>query len=772
MAIHPGDARLPRYKEGKVLPVFRKFSPSKSLGLHLTYRDVWNDAFQLYQRRESDCSTAGKNADCTGRREPPWSPGYKPNHHGKLEGVLHINPWLLEHGLYVYVEVEARYIYTKSELDGFDFNINEVLFSERKLLSPPGCMREGIKCLKEAPADIDSYSVETQMLYAKLGGPTAGDYEKEENITPFGVISGSAFNNRSKHTFVPPTDAIKTSGVPGHPYLTYNYPFYFDISSGPDSLYLKMRRPYRPDVPTRQGLYYEAVFGLGNREEDSDPDTPTTSEDEDVLVDPPMRHPGQPIRKVKKGISHEAKVRQRESDLFHADSSPWRPRQKRGPRDGISWLVRAFAIKSCTDTPKACDIVTLHIRKMTYLPYIISLHWHPPPAASTDYCLAIGPQSGRDAGVITVAAQLDRLIYRPGDQVEVSIKLQNHSVRLIEQITVSMHQCIRCRFWRNRIWRSQICQRRLTPDSLKTRLPLMPGSANNRYRITLNPWPTQARLNRLATGHFDGSVRPSGIPGGNEAWAFGVPRLEGKLYALETPIRHQLVPPCYTHRQVVCPSSMQSLIHQLMKPDETGNLSAGKCDNLDLDPISKCRCRRRSRGRSESKQPPLPSYSVQVNDEDRLSDEEMFDEAAAKANQLWPVCRDCSQPTSDRLACLQPVHISYEVMVQVGFLNETTPNALAWDALLLNNTSLGSGMTIDPVGEILGAEGPRVTLPCYLAWTEPQPENPVPVANYNVDQRQHFGSDIKNEHKMWEPSLGKGFYITKTHPVATCKTGM
>ncbi|VDN33271.1 unnamed protein product [Dibothriocephalus latus] len=76
-----------------------------------------------------------------------------------------------------------------------------------------------------------------------------------------------------------------------------------------------------------------------------------------------------------------------------------------------------------------------------------------------------------------------------------------------------------------------------------------------------------------------------------------------------------------------------------------------------------------------------------------------------------------------------------------------------------------------PKGHIEGPDGPRISLPLLYSVMEPVPEVPVPVANYNVDQRQDRPPKFPPKPKVWEPSDGKGLFVKNQEKAAPCPTG-
>ncbi|KAF5401904.1 Arrestin [Paragonimus heterotremus] len=781
MAINPSDSRLPRYREGNALPVYRKQSMSQAVSLYLTNRDVWSNLAEVHKRKEETGSEISELPECGAPPLPNAAPDYEPTHHGIIEGVVHVNPWLLDIGSYVFVEVDARYRYARSELDPFDCEVNEVVFRKRVQLNPPpNYTKDAARALKNPPKELSSYSRRTRQLYAKLGGPVSGQSMKDEALTSSGVLVGTAMNTRRNNTFIPQTMATKTSGYPDHPFVTYNFPFRFDINGAPDSLYLKNTpRPTsdnRSPPPSRMHLFYNAVFGFAHHESDTDPDSPSELEDSDTDDKPRIRHPGDPLPVRDKKPDTEKKKRQWEKDLFHPDCYPWRPRQKRAPRNGISWAITAYAVRTSSAAPSSDHIARLRIRKLSYVPRLISIEHLDPPKSHTDYCLAVGPRAGFDAGAITLLAKLDRILYAPGEPIQCSIKFHNSSVRLIHRLIVEVHQCIRVKACVSRVWRSLICRRCLNDTSLQTGMPVLPGTENSCVRVTLNPWPTIESIRE----HFKcprGPIRPSGIDKMEEAWALRLPKIPGQEFALQQPGRHEVVPPHHVQRRSLAMSSFSGVLEYLLSFNEPIGvlkpLGEAKPPN-DIwqgNPHIMCRCVHRKREPGESRRidhmPPKEPYQVPITSKDVYPEDSEVSEIRAKRNALQPYCRKCM---SELLLSQYPIHVSYEVVVLAELLPQHQHNPLRAESAI-RNCGLSSGLLIDPSGDIIGPDGPRITLPCFLAYKEPFPEERVPLANYHIDQRQDCKDHVVVPPKIHEPSLGKGFFTSNTYPIAPCNTG-
>ncbi|CAL8105359.1 unnamed protein product [Calicophoron daubneyi] len=778
MAINPGDSRLPRYREGNAKAVFRKQSPSQAVCLYLTNRDVWSNLMEVYERKRDTGDELAELPECGAPPLPPRSADYEPTQHGVIEGVVHLNPWLVGLSSYLFVEVAAHYRYARSELDPFDCEVNEVVFSRRRQLNPPRDYdRLGAELLRNPPKELKSYSERTRNLYNKLGGPVSGQANLDERLCASGVMVGMANYSRKNRTFVPLTEATKYSGYPDHPNVTYNFPFRFDINGTPDSIYLKnCPRPTRDGSsppPDRMRLFYDAVFGFANHESDTDPDSPSELEDSDDEDKFRIRQPGEPIRVKKKHPSKEQKKRQWEKDLFHPDAYPWRPRPKKAPRNGISWTVRAYITTSPSALPINEHTARLRIRKLSYLPRPVSIEHMNPPQSHSDYCLAVGPRTGLDAGVITLLAKLDKVVYAPGEPVQCDIKFHNSSVRLIHRLTIEAHQCLRVKSCPNRVWRSMICRRVLTDNSLITGMPVLPGTENVCIRVTLNPWPTVESI-KAAMKTLQGPIKPSGLEKMEEAWAIRLPKIPGQEYALTAPGRHEPVPPQHIQRRAVACSTFCGVLDNLLSIGDQltvlkplGELCKPK--NIWLgNPHAQCRCHHRKREPGEPKRtdtmPPKEPYQEPINCYDVHPEDDEVSEARAKRNLLAPYCQKCM---GTLIPSRYPLHISYEVVVQAELLPQHCKNPISCESAI-RQAGLGSGLLIDPNGDIIGPDGPRVTMPCLLAYKAPFPEERVPIANYHIDQRQDCKDHIIVEPKIHEPSLGKGFFTSKTYPIAPC----
>ncbi|CAH8871199.1 unnamed protein product [Trichobilharzia szidati] len=523
-------------------------------------------------------------------------------------------------------------------------------------------------------------------------------------------------------------------------------------------------------------LFYQAVFGFAYHESDTDPDSPSDLSDSEEDCKPKIRHPGESIKKRKTKPSKIKKKRQWEKDLFHPDAYPWKPRPKRAPRDGISWTVRVYFTDSPSGIPKSENIASLRFRKLSYMPRIISIEHMDPPSSKTDYCLAIGPRAGRDAGVITLLAKIDRAIYCYGEPVQCDIKLHNSSIRLIHSIVAEIHQCVRSKACVNRILRTVICSRSITDLSLVGGMPVLPGSENSHIRLTLNPWPTYESVQKLMKKP-EGPIRPSGLADPSKAWAFRLPKTPGHEYALEAPGRHERVPPQYMQRRTLAQSTFSGLYDYLLSKGDNvtilkplGEEKEGRII-WEGNPHAHCRCTHHVKEPGEISRiyqiPPEEPYSAIINCKDVYPEDEEPNEARARRNLLQPLCRQCKLPIN---VVDYPVQVTYEVVIQAKLLPQHLKNPLSCESAI-REAGLGSGLLIDPYGDIIGPDGPRIVIPLFLGYKYPHPEERIPIANYHVDLRQDCADETMREPKIHEPSLGKGFFISKTYPIAPCNIG-
>ncbi len=774
MAIEPGDSRLPRYLEGNALPIWRKQSSSQATVLYLMHRDYWADAHFQYNRRIN--SQNDNPPLCTSLRPPKWKAGHRPEHNGFIEGVAHVNPWMLKWGSYVYVEVEARYRFHRSELDAFDFENDQTIFKSRIQLNPPRCFEEGPKCFSDPPKDLDSYSPELRQLYEKLGGACGSDPLKYEKLTAHGVVLGQELKNRMEHTFVPHTEATTKAGYPDLPYVTYNFPFRFDINRGPDSLMIKSNKPApngsHPVPKTRHELQVDAVYGFAADAEDSDPEAPSTSEsDEDF--NPRIRHPRQPVKK-RHGVRKIDLRMQSYRDRYHKDCYPWRPRQKTPPKAGIYWTVRLYATPTPTSHPDSKHLAELTIRKLTYLPMTISLHNRPPPLATSDYSLAVAHEENTDAGVITLNAKLDKMFYGPGEPVIVSIKIHNTSNRVVQQLTVDVNQCIRISSMYSRVWRNTICRREITAENSDAEMPILPGTEQLRLSCRMNPWPVEEQYEHLFYDKLH-KARPPKVPIEAEAFTLRMPLTPGIFYAVQQPGRYEEFPQTFILKRKPAFSTLPGVMDKMLENDVISIKKPqppGHKNPFDGDPYAHCRCFKGAVGEtggSRSKRmPQREPYQHPLYNRDVIDEEEDRNYQSALEQMLAPRCARCGGCyPSDQ----QPVYVSYEVVVSAKLRPQNTHDPLAQD-VLLNACKLGSGLLVTPSGHLSGKNGPRVSLPLLYTLMHPEPDMELPVANCNVDQRQDRPPKFPPQPKVWEPSNGKGFFLSKMPPKeAPCITG-
>ncbi|VDD74503.1 unnamed protein product [Mesocestoides corti] len=762
MAINPGDSRLPRYLEGIVQPIWRKQSRSQGLALYLLHRDYWSDFEQQYKRRKQN--PIQNPPECSNVRESDWKPGFRPEHNGIVEGIVHVNPWVVKCAS-VYAEVQARYRFDRSELDAYDFENDEIVYSAKVLLNPPPCGFDSPTCFATPPKDMHRYSAELRQLYQKLGGPCGSEPLKYENLSTSGVLHGKAFLNRMQHTFVPHTEATVPSGYPDHPYVTYNFPFRFDINNGPDSIMIKSNKPApmgnRPLPKTRRELYIDAVYGFPQSDTDSDPEAPSSSESESNFT-PPIRHPCDPI-KVRHGIRKIDLRKQSYRDKFHADSYPWHPRPKIPPKAGISWFVRVYAVPSQSSKERGRHLAELKIRKLTYLPMTIPIHHRPPPKISVDYSLAVGPRENTDAGVITLNAKLDKLVYGPGDPIIVNIKVHNTSNRVIQQITVEVSQCIRVNSLYSKAWRNTICRREITAENYHAQMPILPATEQLRLSCRLNPWPKEEQCRHLFKDELH-KRRPSRVPIEEEAFTLRMPTDPGILFAVQRPGRYEKFPQTFLLKRKPAFSTLRGMLEHFFEESRLSimNPLPPEIKNpFDGDPYGRCLCFKGPEEESASnrcaRMPPDEPYQYPLYIDNATSQEEETKYRKAVQQMLAPLCGRCK---GSRQTDEQPIYVNYEVVVTAVLRPQNTPDPLAHDRLL-EECKLGCGLLDPPKGRLEGVSGPRASLPVIFALMRPEPEEPVPVANFNVDERQNKHPTIPPKPKMWEPSDGKGFLLVK-----------
>ncbi|CDS39374.1 arrestin [Echinococcus multilocularis] len=769
MAIDPGDSRLPLYRDGTVKPVWRKLSPCKSVGLYLLHRDYWSGYQPQHERQHTQ--KLPQPSECSNKPGSAWNPEFRPEHNGIVEGIAHVNPWMLKYKSRVYAEVEARYSIHRTELDAFDFENDNVIFSTRVTLNPPLCDEDTTNCFATPPKDLHQYSAELRQLYEKLGGPCASKPLKFENLTSSGVLPGKAYGNRMEHTFIPPTEATKCTEHPDLPYVTYNFPFRFDINSGPDSIMLKSNKPSpigKHSVPkNRRELHLDAIYGFHEGDDESDLEEPSP---ETAVILPRIRHPRQPIENYR-GIKKIDLRMQSFKDCFHADSYPWRQRHKRRPKDGIYWSVRVYVINPNALSSEAKDLAELKIRKLTFLPLSASLHHRPPPQVLNNYCLAVVPGECSDAGVITLAAKLDKIFYAPGDPIHVNMKIYNISSRVIQQITVEVIQCIQIATISNKVWRSSICKREITAENSEAEMPILPKTENLRLRCRLNPWPVEAQYAHLFRDKLH-KLRPR-VPIEAEAFTLNMPTEPNLFYGAQQPARYEEVAQYFVGRHKPAFSTLQGIVEHILTSNSPISIRTPEPSvdekTFEKDPYDHHSCVRHKMENiaKQCSRPPMDQpHQYPIFKDYEIYGEEL-DYSTSVQRMLAPQCTPC-----DRTSVLrgQPVYVNYEVVVSAVLRPQNLPDPLAQDALL-DECQLGSGLLNPPKGEIVGTRGPRVALPAIFSVTTPQPEMPVPVANYNVDPRQDSLPKIQPKVQLWSPSDGRGFFLVREQrKVAPCTT--
>lgn len=519
MAINPGDSRLHLYLNGTIQPVWKKLSPSKCVGLYLLHRDYWSN----YEFKDSKLPLNPSELD------------FRPEHNGIIEGVAQFSPWLLQFRGTLYAEVCAHCRISPLDLNEFDSIKDEVVFSEREMLCP-----DFIHCdytyFKYPPGDLNEYSTKLRQLYDKMGGPCASKF-------------------------------IDSLECREKPCVTYNFPFRFDINSGPDSITIKSTK--RNSInghaapKTRQELYNDALYGFQEDEECSDYEFFSDSDDDISL--PRIRHPGEPIKTSKVLRKIDIK-RQLIKDGFHADSYPWRPRGKHHPKAGIYWTVKVYAFNQSETKPEMTNLAQLRIRKMTYVPIDTVLRLQVPPQINTDYSLAVEPWKSSDGGVITLIAQLDKVFYRMGEPVKVNIKIHNSSCRVIQQVNVEMVQSIRLRHASNREWRIVICRKEVTAERDDNEMPILPATEKLRLQCYLCPWKSVSELDK---DKFPVDSKP---------------RL---LYCVHPPARYELIP-----KRRPAFSTLNGVIEQMLTFREI-KTPISKTDVKEENPYDNCRCNER-----------------------------------------------------------------------------------------------------------------------------------------------------------------------------------
>lgn len=733
MAINLGDSRLPLYLNGTVQPVWRKFSPSKSVGLSLLHRDYWsNFAVKMEGQHFSEILNS---PEC--ENEENWKFKFRPEHNGIIEGIAHVSPRMLEHQTKIYAEVEARYRMECSELDEFDIENYDAVFSRRVLLCVVLCNRDHYY-FKFPPGNLSIYSPELRQLYEKVAGF--------------------------------PPEIAKCSEYPDLPYATYNFPFRFDINNGPDSITIKSnkRAPIngQPLPKNRRKLHFEAIYGF-QEEDSSDYEPPSESDDEDSL--PRIRHPREPIKTAKALRKIDIK-KQAFKDGFHADSYPWRHRKKTCPKAGIYWAMRVYALHRREIKPEMKNLAKLRIRRLTYLPTSTLLKFRPPPQICTDYSLAVGPKANTDGGVITLAAQLDKIFYRAGDPIKVNIKIHNSSCRVIQQIDVEVIQCVRIANILDRVWRSVMCKRAITAENGSAEMPILPSTEKLRLQCRLNPWPVESQYMHLFKDKLH-KMRPPKVPVEAEAFNLIAPMEPGPLYGIQQPARYDDVPQNFVDKRKPAFSTLEGIIDAMIATnDSTGDIFKAD-DPSEREAYNNCRCiRKKSNGdyfpqctkgvMGEPFQYPISGQDCAVGDK-------QWKYQTAVQQMLAPLCRLCGRKV---WVNNQPVSVNYEVVVSAVLRPQNSPDPLAQDALL-ETLNLGKGLLRPPKGEIIGPRGPRVILPLIFSISEPEKEINVPTSNFNIDGEPEGSTKSTSKPQPWEPCDGKGFFLTREpRKVAPCST--
>ncbi|KAM7542472.1 hypothetical protein Aperf_G00000003960 [Anoplocephala perfoliata] len=725
MAIHPGDSRLPLYLNGTVQPVWRKYSPSKNVGLSLLHRDYWSN-FAAKMERQNSCEILDP-PECESREN--WKPGFRPDHNGIIEGIAHVSPRMLKHQTKVYAEVEARYRMECSELDEYDIENNDIVFSQRALLCLVLCYKDR-HYFKFPPNNLTIYSPELRQLYGKLAE-------------------------------VPPK-TTECSDLPDLSSTTYNFPFRFDINRGPDSITISSNKRAaisgRPRPKNRQELYFEAIYGFHD-EVDSDFEPPSESDDEDSL--PRIRHPREPIKTPR--IIRKVNIKKQTfKDCFHADSYPWRHRKKTCPKAGIYWTMRVYALHQGEIKPEVKNQAELRIRRLTYLPISTPLQFHPPPQIYTDYSLAIGPRANTDGGVITLAAQLDKVFYRTGDPIKVNIKIHNSSCRVIQQITVEVIQCVRIMNILDRVWRSVMCKREITAENDSAEMPILPSTEKLRLQCRLNPWPVESQYMHLFKDKLHKRRSPK-VPVEAEAFTLIAPVEAGSLYGIQQPARYEHFPQNFVDKRKPAFTTLGGIIDSMIA---TENSTGKSDDSLEKKPYDHCRCIKRKPKEADSPQCMNEEpYQYPIPDQDCVVGNKQWKYQTAVQQMLTPLCRLCRRNVEIKE---QPVSVNYEVVVSAVLRPQNLPDPLAQD-VLLEASSFGKGLSLPPKGEIIGTRGPRVTLPLIFSISEPEKQTIVPMSNFNVDREPELPPKSAPKPQPWKPCDGKGFFlIREPKKIAPC----
>lgn len=777
MAIEPWDARLPRAVTGCQQTVYRKKSKSKAITLHLLHRDIWSNAQLEYWKRH--CKQQYVPQGCSNRSEDCWNPELPPNCNGYIEGIAQVNPWLLEKDTEVFAKVEARHRLYRSEVEDFDFEIDEVAFAATIRLNPPVCAEHGRECFVCPPADLGKYSAELRLLYEKLGGPASSKVLQKENLSRNGVLLNKAFHNRHAYTVVPHTTATATSGTPCHPYVTFNFPFRFDINPGPDSICIKSNPPPASRVYTvpkgRQELLHDAIYGFAYPLSDSDPEPPSSSDDDDMYV-PRIRHPRQ-IKQIKRHDQRKINYRKQDyKDLFHIDSYPWHPRSKLPPKAGIFWTASVFTTGGSLEIPDQKNTAVLKVRKLSYLPSMPSIHNKLPQTISMDYTMLVGPVENSDAGVITLVGKLDKIVYSPSEPVIVTFKIHNNSNRVIQQITVEVNQCTRIHAWTNRVWRTTICKRQITAENATAQMPILPFTEQLIMSTRLNPWPVEQQMMHMFSDKY-GTPRKIRIPKEPESFNIQMPKTPNAFYGIQQRPRYEEVPLTFILRKRPAFSTLPGVVECMMDNDLNDKIIKPDCCApyyprvWCTDPHGKCCCHRGpvdlSGAARTCHNPPMEPYQLPINPSNNIHDyDEDRDPQIARINEIAPRCAQCGgcKPTP-----IEPMSINYEVVVYAVLRPQHTADPLGQD-VLLKQMQLSTGLMFDPKGDIEGKNGPRISLPLIFTVKCPQPEKVPTVANCNIDQRQNRLPRFPPPPQVWEPSQGKGLLIKPQLPPAPCLT--
>nr|CDS27142.1 arrestin [Hymenolepis microstoma] len=535
MAINPEDSRFGLYLCGAVRPAWKKLSPSKCVGLYLLNRDYWSN----YEFRDSVSSLNSPKPD------------FRPEHNGIIEGIARFSPWMMQFQGTLYAEVCARCRISPLDLSELDSIKDEVIFSKQEMLCPDFIQCD-FTCFKYPPNDFNEYSNKFTRLYEKLGSACALKFP-----------GSTEFHEK--------------------PCATYNFPFRFNINSGPDSITIKSIKPKvingHTAPKTRQELYNDALYGFQENDEFSDYEFFSDSDDDFNL--PRIRHPGEPIQKPKVIRKLDIK-RQSIKDGFHADSYPWRPRKKPHPKAGIYWTVRVYALNKDETKPDVNNIAELKIRKMTYVPIDTVLRLQLPPQISTDYSLVVEPWRSTDGGVITLIAQLDKVSYRMGEPIKVNIKIHNSSCRVTQQVNIELVQSIRLRHDPDKEWRNVVCRKEVTAERDDNEMPILPATEKLRLQCQLCPWKSASELDK---DKFLVDLEPD------------------LLYGIQQPARYEIIPqrrPAY--------STLSEAIEQVIVSQDIRKLLPPTIMEREENPYDNCRCNEKKTVRQKERI--IVSYEV------------------------------------------------------------------------------------------------------------------------------------------------------------------